>query len=215
MRKLLLCVAVISFYGCRSGRGASPTGLKDVQAGDIALNADNCLGDQDMDLEDVDISRCPALPSYPERARLGTTENEVSLGAWELGTTTSGENYKYGTLSAVGTGARALSYGGGSDLVNDDNIACWAKGYYRLRKMLQNPPAEYMKLHSHGFQTSFFQFQTDLRNGDTGFMKISSYQDHLVKWVTLIDRNGTCIQPTLKKFKKYAAQELIRRGIRD
>jgi len=177
------------------------------------LTADNCLGDQDMNAEDVDISRCPDLPEYPEPATLGDTRTQVRLGAWEIGTTAEGETYKYGSLSEPGTSPRVLSFGGGQTNVTEDNIVCWAKGYYRLRKMLQNPPADYLKLHAAGFQQSFFQFLTDLRNGRTGFQRVTSYQDHLVKWVTVIRTDGVCVQPTLARFEQYAAAELRRRGI--
>ena len=172
---------------------------------------DRCLDGQDMDAEDVDVSGCPAIPSIPAEALLG--KEKVSLGAWEIGTTADGETYKYGTLSAPSTNPRVLSYDGGEVAVNAENLECWAKGYYRLRKILQDPPAEYVALYEAGFQYRFFQFQTDLRNGPTGFKKISSFQDHLVKWVTVIDAKGKCEQPTLAKFRDYAKSELTKRGL--
>ncbi|MBX3204514.1 MAG: hypothetical protein KF764_05565 [Labilithrix sp.] len=172
---------------------------------------DRCLDGQDMDAADVDISSCPAIPSIPKEALLG--KEKIGLGAWEIGTTADGETYKYGTLSSPTSNPRVLSYDGGSVAVNAENLECWAKGYYRLRKMLQDPPAEYVKLHGEGFQYRFFQFQTDLRNGPTGFKQISSFQDHLVKWVTVITAAGVCQQPTLSKFREYAKSELTRRGI--
>jgi len=138
------------------------------------------------------------------------------LGAWELGQTAEGDLYKYGTLSEPnGTEPRVLTYyeGDGSTVVNEGNVTCWAKGYYRLRKILQNPPADYVTLRGHNFQVRFFQFQTDLRNGPTGYTEISSYRDHLVKWVTRIEADGTCVQPTLGKFQTYLSAELIRRGL--
>lgn len=178
------------------------------------LNADRCLDGQDLNAADVDISRCPALPSAPESVRLGNTNTSVSLGAWELGQTADGAYYAYGSLSAPNAhGERALSHADGNSLVNAGNIECWAKGYYRLRKILQNPPADYVKLRNAGFQVRFFQFQTDLRNGGTGFREITSYMDHLVKWVTVIDTDGTCVQPTLDKFQSYLTGELERRGL--
>ncbi len=167
------------------------------------FNEDNCLQGQDLNAEDVDVSRCPALPVEPSSIALG-----------ELGQTATGETHKYGSLSEVnGTEPRVLSYEGGSDVVNEGNIVCWAKGYYRLRALLQNPPADYVKLRDRGFQVRFFQFQTDLRNGPTGFKEIASYMDHLVKWVTRIDADGTCVQPTTAKFQKYLTAELKRRGL--
>lgn len=176
---------------------------------------DRCLDGQDMDADDVDVSACPAIPSIPADALLG--KKKVSLGAWEIGTTADGETYKYGTLSAPGTNPRILSYSdgevSGDVAVNAENLECWAKGYYRLRKMLQDPPAEYVALHKANFQYRFFQFQTDLRNGPTGFRQISSFQDHLVKWVTVINAKGVCEQPTLTKFREYAKSELKRRGL--
>lgn len=173
--------------------------------------ADDCLDGQDMDAADVDISACPALPSIPDDAPMG--KDSVGLGAWELGTTAEGETYKYGTLSKPGTNPRVLKYEGGSTEVNDLNVECWAKGYYRLRKILQDPPAEYVALRDAGFQYRFFQFQTDLRNGPTGFKQIASFQDHLVKWVTVISAKGVCQQPTLSKFRTYAKGELTARGL--
>jgi len=68
-------------------------------------------------------------------------------------------------------------------------------------------------LHKAGFQYRFFQFQTDLRNGKTGYMKISSFEDHLVKWVTIVDAKGVCKQPTLTQFRDYAKGELTLRGL--
>jgi hypothetical protein len=173
--------------------------------------ADDCLDGQDMDAADVDITRCPALPSIPEDAPMGS--ETIDLGAWELGTTVDGDTYKYGTLSKPGTNPRVLKFDGGEAEVNDLNVECWAKGYYRLRKILQDPPAEYVALHKADFQFRFFQFQTDLRNGTTGYKSIASFQDHLVKWVTVITKAGVCQQPTLTKFRDYAKAELTTRGL--
>lgn len=175
------------------------------------LPEDRCLDGQDMDGADVDVSACPAIPEIPEEALMGKTK--IDLGAWEIGTTADGDTYVYGTLSTPATGPRMLKFSGGSSAVNAENLECWAKGYYRLRKMLQDPPAEYVALHKAGFQFRFFQFQTDLRNGPTGYKEISSFQDHLVKWVTVISAAGVCEQPTLKKFRAYAKAELTDRGI--
>jgi hypothetical protein len=182
---------------------------------DRVYTADNCLGDQDMNLSDIDITNCPAIPSLPQEAPFGTDATQViDLGAWELGTTSTGETYKYGSLSEPEIQPRVLKFDGeGSAAVNAENLSCWAKGYYRLRKILQDPPTEYISLRTAGFQVRFFQFQTDLRNGQTGFKEISSYRDHLVKWVTLIQEDGTCVQPTRGKFVDYAAAELRRRGL--
>jgi hypothetical protein len=179
-----------------------------------AYTADNCIDGQDLSAEDIDISRCPALPSEPEPGTLGNSGQQISLGAWELGQTAAGEAYKYGSLSEPnGTEPRILNYDGGSTAVNEGNLSCWAKGYYRLREILQNPPADYIRLRNAGFQVRFFQFQTDLRNGPTGFREIASYRDHLIKWVTRIETDGTCVQPTLGKFQIYLTGELIRRGL--
>lgn len=172
---------------------------------------DTCLDGQDMDAADVDISKCPPIPSIPADAPLG--KEKVSLGAWEIGTTADGDTYKYGTLSAPTTNPRVLNFEGGSVAVNKENLECWGKGYYRLRKILQDAPAEYLTLRKAGYQFRFFQFQTDQRNGPTGFTKISSFQDHLVKWVTVINAQGVCQQPTLSKFRDYAKGELTKRGI--
>ncbi len=172
---------------------------------------DRCLDGQDMDAADVDVSGCPAIPSIPADALLG--KKKISLGAWEIGTTADGDTYKYGTLSSPSTNPRVLTFEDGSVAVNAENLECWAKGYYRLRKILQDPPAEYVALHAAGFQYRFFQFQTDLRNGPTGYKKISSFQDHLVKWVTVVDAKGKCEQPTLSKFRDYAKAELKTRGL--
>lgn len=185
-----------------------------ADASPVALTEDTCIDEQDLNSEDIDISHCPVLPSEPAAAPLGNSGQMISLGAWELGQTADGATYKYGSLSEPnGTAPRVLEYGGGSSVVNEDNITCWAKGYYRLRKMLQNPPADYVKLRDHGFQVRFFQFQTDLRNGPTGFKEITSYMNHLVKWVTRIEPDGTCVQPTSEKFQKYLTGELTRRGL--
>lgn len=172
------------------------------------FTADNCIDGQSLYAEDIDVSNCPEIPSDPNSVALGNTRKMIDLGAWEIGTTAEGETYKYGLLYG-----NVLSFDGGETTVNEDNITCWAKGYYRLRKILQNPPADYVKLHSAGFQVRFFQFQTDLRNGSTGYMQISSYMDHLVKWVTVIQEDGTCVQPTLRKFNAYLKAEIARRGL--
>lgn len=172
---------------------------------------DRCLDGQDMDAADVDVSACPPIPSMPASVKVG--KENYSLGAWEIGTTAEGEVYKYGTLSAPGTNPRVLTYEGGSTEVNAENLECWAKGYYRLRRILQDPPAEYVALRKAGFQYRFFQFQTDLRNGPTGYKALASFQDHLVKWVTVINSKGVCEQPTLSKFRDYAKKELTGRGL--
>jgi len=179
-----------------------------------AYTEDNCIDGQDLNAADIDISHCPVLPNKPNPAPFGNSGQMINLGAWELGQTAEGEVYKYGTLSEqVGTEPRILSFGDGTTTVNEGNITCWAKGYYRLRKVLQNPPEDYVKLRSHGFQFRFYQFQTDLRNGPTGFKEITSYMDELVKWVTRIEPDGTCVQPTLDKFQTYLTAELARRGL--
>jgi len=177
------------------------------------VSPDACLDGQDLDGADVDIKTCPAIPEIP--ADVGTGAKKFSLGAWELGETSKGDTYVYGTLAepAAAGGKRVLEFDGGSVEVDDKNVECWAKGYYRLRKILQNPPAEYVKLKNGGFQYRFFQFQTDMRNGSTGYKKISSFEDHLVKWVTIITADGTCQQPTVKQFTDYAKSELTRRGL--
>jgi hypothetical protein len=184
-----------------------------LNAGAQEYTEDNCLDGQDLSAADVDISHCPALPSSPAAAPLGDTGIMISLGAWELGQTAEGEAYKYGSLNSTDSEPRVLSFGSGTTVVNTGNLVCWAKGYYRLRKLLQNPPADYIKLRDAGFQVRFFQFQTDLRNGPTGFREITSYMDHLVKWVTRIEPDGTCVQPTTGKFQDYLTQELADRGI--
>ena len=185
-----------------------------VEASQTVYDENNCIDGQDLNAEDVDISHCPAIPSEPTSASLGQTTQIIDLGAWELGQSADGATYKYGTLSEpIGKEPRVLSYEGGSAVVNEENVTCWAKGYYRLRKILQNPPADYVKLHDKGFQYRFFQFQTDLRNGPTGFKDITSYMDHLVKWVTRIQPDGTCVQPTSEKFQKYLTGEIKRRGL--
>ena len=185
-----------------------------VESPRVDYTEDNCLDGQDLNAEDIDISRCPDLPSEPNSAALGSSGKMIDLGAWELGQTAEGEAYKYGSLSEPnGQTQRMLLFEGGQTAVNQENLNCWAKGYYRLRKMLQNPPADYVKLRENGFQVRFFQFQTDLRNGNTGFKEITSYMDHLVKWVTVIKPDGSCVQPTPRKFQKYLSSELKRRGL--
>lgn len=182
----------------------------------VTGTADDCLNGQDMDAADVDISKCPAIPALPDDVPMaGNKKDPVSLGAWEIGTTKEGDTYKYGSLSKPGTTPRVLTFmeGEGTTEVNDGNLECWAKGYYRLRKILQDPPAEYVALRNAKFQYRFFQFQTDLRNGATGYKGISSFQDHLVKWVTVISKSGVCQQPTLTKFREYAKGELETRGL--
>lgn len=193
--------------------GATSTSDAEVDSGKVPgePTPDGCLNGQDMDADDVDISLCPPIPKSP--AEVKVNGKGVSLGAWELGTTATGKTYVYGSLSAPETNPRVLTYDGGSDEVNDENLKCWAKGYYRLRKYLQTPPKEWLALKDAGFQYRFFQFQTDLRNGATGYKAISSFEDHLVKWVTVIDKAGNCQQPTLPKFVAYATAELKRRNL--
>jgi hypothetical protein len=183
---------------------------------------DRCLDGQDLNAPDVDVSKCPAVPTAPAKAMfMNNPKLKVDLGAWEIGTTGDKVNWAYGSLSAASTDPRILTWrsdvnmSNGATPVNAQNLECWAKGYYRLRAMLQNPPAEYVALRKlknptdpNGFQYRFFQFQTDLRNGATGFKAIASFQSHLVKWVTVVNKDGTCDQPTFSKFQKYAAAEL-------
>lgn len=175
----------------------------------------SCLNGQDLNVVDVDITACPPIPNRPE------TAFGFSMGSWELGATSLGHFFKYSDLTEKEgqPGVRFLTYYDDSQEgliyapVDQVNLNCWAKGYYRLRHYLKTPPAEYMALYSAGYQTRFFQFQEDLRSGQTVFNRITSYQDHLVKWVTLVKPNGTCVQPTLDDFKKYARCELKRRQI--
>jgi hypothetical protein len=182
---------------------------------------DRCLDGQDLDGDDVDVSACPPIPTAPAKAMLSNNPKiKVDLGAWEIGTTSTKETYKYGSLSAPTTNPRILSFDTGTAPVNEENLQCWAKGYYRLRALLQNPPPEYLALRKgpnpqdpSGFQYRFFQFQTDLRNGPTGYKAISSFQNHLVKWVTVVGKDGSCDQPTYSEFQKYAVAELKTRGI--
>jgi len=178
------------------------------------FTADNCLQGQDLNAPDINISQCPAMPQIPQNVTSPMIQGQISLGAWELGMTSNGQAYKYGVLAQEEEQVVLKFYGTEeSSVVDELNLTCWAKGYFRLRAILQNPPAEYIKLRDAGFQSRFFQFQTDLRNGSTGFKRITSYQDHLVKWVTLITKDEQCIQPTYSKFKNYAIRELIRREL--
>lgn len=188
--------------------GTTPTTPTEKPA---TLSPDACLDGQDMDAADVDVKACPAIPEIPEDTKVNG--KKVSLGAWEIGTTADGDTYKYGTLSDPASLPRTLEFEGGSVKVDDKNLECWAKGYYRLRKILQNAPKEWVALRDAGFQYRFFQFQTDLRNGPTGYKQISSFQDHLVKWVTVLGKDGVCQQPTLSKFRAYAKGELEKRGL--
>jgi hypothetical protein len=200
--------------GSTDGTEPGTDGTDGEPAKPTTLTADNCLDGQDMDAADIDVSACPEIPTIPDDAPMaGNKKDMVSLGAWEIGTTKEGDTYVYGTLSKPGTTPRTLSFDGGKTEVNAENLECWAKGYYRLRKILQDPPAEYVALRKAGFQYRFFQFQTDLRNGPTGYKGLASFQDHLVKWVTVISKTGTCQQPTLSKFREYAAGELKTRGL--
>lgn len=196
--------------------GTDPGTETPEQPKPTTLTPDTCIDGQDLDAADVDISACPEIPALPEDAPMaGNAKDMVGLGAWEIGTTKEGDTYKYGKLSKPGTTPRVLTFmeGSGTTEVNAENLQCWAKGYYRLRKILQNPPAEYVALRKAGFQYRFFQFQTDLRNGPTGYKQISSFQDHLVKWVTVISKTGVCQPPTLTKFREYAKSELARRNL--
>jgi hypothetical protein len=208
--RVILPLLLLSLPACASNELMEPNCL-DGACDELA--SEDCLADQDLNEADVDISTCLSLPRYPESAFLGDTGTSVSLGAWELGQTAEGERYKYGQLSADDDGVVTLSYSGGSTEVDEINLECWAKGYYRLHAILQDPPQNYVALKEAGFQGSFFQFQTDLRNGSTGFRQISSYRDHLIKWVTVIDQDGVCDQPTLQEFVDYVDGELARRDI--
>ncbi len=192
----------------------TPPATKPPVKSSSTLPEDRCLDGQDMNAADVDIKKCPELPSAPDSVPIGTDgKDEYDLGAWEIGTTSTGDTYKYGSLSAPGTNPRTLKFDTGTAPVNAQNIECWAKGYYRLRAILQNPPAAYVALRKAKFQYRFFQFQTDLRNGPTGYKQISSFQDHLVKWVTVVSKTGACQQPTYNAFRDYAKGELTDRGL--
>lgn len=214
------CTATVT-PGGGSSSGSTPTPDGGVDSGTpVEVDAgkepppntpDGCLDGQDMNADDVDITYCPPIPTAPKDV---TVEGKkVSLGAWELGTTAAGKTYVYGSLSAPETTPRMLKYEGGEEAVNDENLMCWSKSYHRLRKILQEPPAEWLALKNAGFQYRFFMFQTDLRNGPTGYKAISSFEDHLVKWVSVVNKDGTCTQPTLAKFKAYAAAELKKRNL--
>ena len=232
MKKLLLALFVMPLVGCTENviqkpadpapvapapdqttdpTDPPPATTPDPKAPTSSSKApeDRCLDGQDMDGADVDLKDCPELPDAPDSTLMG--KQTIDLGAWEIGTTADGQTYKYGSLS--GTKPRMLNFSGGKVAVNDQNVECWAKGYYRLRKILQTPPAAYVALHKAGFQFRFFQFQTDLRNGRTGYTEISSFEDHLVKWVTIIDAKGVCKQPTLTQFRDYAKGQLTTRSL--
>ena len=192
--------------------------------------ADNCLEGQDLSAADVDISDCPKVPAYPDSAPVNMGEGQTrtaGLGQWELEKTAEGATYVYGGLNDPDESPRTFSK---SEAADDVNIECWAKGYYRLRAILQNPPASYVKLSSQRDENGnrilgrFFQYQVDKRVGATGFAKgVRSYGDGLVKWVTIIkptgenDQDGnpiyTCDQTTYEEFDEYAKRELNRRGI--
>ena len=189
-----------------AGKDASTTPLSSAPE-------DRCLDGQDLNAADVDISKCPELPTAPETVPYGKSD-EFDLGAWEMGTLTNGQTYKYGTFSLPGVSPRTLKYDGGSAEVNQGELDCYAKSYYRLRKILQDPPVEYITLRKAGFQYRFFQFQSDLRNGPTGYKAISSFEDHLVKWVSVISKAGVCTAPTLQAFIDYSKDELDTRGIK-
>ncbi len=220
MKKLFMALVVLMMFQCRSvkhqkyqtsaldGSQVSEQ-LPDTNSdSDLQLyDKNNCLMGQDLNQPKVDISKCPVVPSYPEDAY------GYSLGAWELGQTKEGEIYKYGNLSGVDENPRRLEFSGGETVVDQISLNCWAAGYYRLRHYLKNPPAEYLKLKENGFQSRFFQFQTDLRNGPTGYQKSSAYQDHLVKWVTFVKANGECVEPTRKDFEDFAKSEVLRRSL--
>jgi hypothetical protein len=216
---IVACTVKAAPTGAPSGAVAADSGVDpttedpgaDAGRDPVPTTPDGCLDGQDMNADDVDITSCPPIPSAPADAIVNG--KKVNLGAWEMGTTASGKTYQYGTLTAPGTSPRKLQYDGGEEAVNDENLKCWAKGYYRLRKILLAAPAEWVALKDAGFQYRFFQFQTDLRNGPTGYKTISSFEDHLVKWVTVVDKTGACQQPTLAKFKAYATSELKRRGL--
>lgn len=174
--------------------------------------AETCLDGQDLDSAEMDISQCPQLPSSPDSSVLGIGGERIRLGAWELNMSNEGDTFVIGSIGEHDEETDTWTFAGRTD-VDEANITCWAKGYYRLRKILQDPPAAYVRLSEAGFQGSFFQFQTDKRKPGWGYPGISSYKDHLVKWVTIVEADGSCSPPTLQEFADYAAAELERREI--
>jgi hypothetical protein len=184
----------------------------DVDAVDEVDAAEHCLDGQDIDSSEVDISGCPELPRSPDSASLGIDGERVGLGAWELNMSNEGDTFVIGSIGEHDPDSDTWTFAGRTQ-VDEANITCWAKGYYRLRKILQDPPADYVTLSEAGFQGSFFQFQTDKRKPGWGYPGISSYKDHLVKWVTIVEDDGSCSPPTLQEFKDYAAGEVARRGL--
>lgn len=217
--------------GTQTPEDSGQTEVPDAEP--VILTPDDCIDGQDLDAADIDISKCPPIPESAEPVFY--KGKKIDLGAWEIGTTAEGKTYKYGSLSEPGTDPRVLTYCADDSCktteevaVNAENLSCWAKNYYRLRKILQDPPAEWLTLRNAtkpddwdtsikgawaGYQYRFFQFQTDLRNGSMGYKKIASFQDHLVKWVSVVDEEGKCDQTTLSEFKAYAASEVKRRKL--
>ena len=184
-----------------------------------ALTADNCIEGQDLNASDVDVTDCPSLPRSPQRATMkmddsGTTRN-VSTGGWEMEVTQKedGEYDSY-VIAGMNDPTQTPIWDGAAhaDMINYN---CWSKGYHRLRALLQDPPQSYINLVNEGFYGSFYQYQVDRRIGATGFANgLTPYGDHLIKWVTTVERDGTCTQPTYSQFDQFA-QALLRRVQQD
>src|SRR5262245_44815101 len=105
-REFVLVFGLTSLLGCSGARSEAPESIS--QHDTVMSTADDCLAGQDMNADDVDIARCPALPEYPEDVLLGT--EPVSLGAWEIGTTANGDTYKYGSLTSSDGGPMVLNF---------------------------------------------------------------------------------------------------------
>ena len=155
MKKIALLVIVCALFQCRSfdyidtssrplpQESQIPTDSPILDSSSVQPLEDNqtqselivaaiftendCLGDQDLNQPNVDISNCPAIPEYPEDAY------DYPLGAWELGQTREGEVYKYGDLTAADQNPRKLQYSGGETAVDQTNKRWQASDGHRSR----------------------------------------------------------------------------------
>ena len=153
----------------------------------------------DLDIRDFDASEFPETPESPEVppevAKFGINP---SIGGYEVW-----PGYKIMDLStwkAQDTQQGPFEIG---------LAECFRKSYWRLYKILQNPPSEYLKMvKDHDGPSNFYVFINDVRNGNPSAAwhdKLVNYQNNIVKWLGHWD-GKRCTQRTRKDLIDFSVR---------
>ena len=86
---------------------------------------------------------------------------------------------------------------------------CFRKSYWRLYKILQNPPSEYLKMvKDHDGPSDFYVFINDVRKGNPNAAwhdKLVNFQNSIVKWLGNWD-GKRCTQRTRKDLVDFSVR---------